>query len=75
MRQTKNGFFNLSRVNRAEWPWINNRGQDTYMHADAADQEWIRQLESSFPEIVFPPGLEHVDLTVTCGELLQAHAH
>ena len=73
MRQTKNGFFNLSCVSRADWPWINNRGQDTYMHA--AEQEWILQLESSFMEIVFPPGLEHVDLTVTCGELLQAHAH
>jgi hypothetical protein len=61
------------RVNRDNWPWIHNRGQDTYMHA--ADQEWILQLESSYPEIVYPPGLEHVDLTVTCGELLQAHAH
>jgi hypothetical protein len=40
-----------------------------------ADQEWILQLESSYLEIVYPPGLEHVDLTVTCGELLQAHAH
>jgi hypothetical protein len=61
------------RVNRDNWPWIHNRGQDTYMHAE--DQEWILQLESSYPEIVYPPGLEHVDLTVTCGELLQAHAH
>ena len=61
------------RVNRDNWPWIHNRGQDTYMHA--ADQEWILQLESSYPEIVYPPGLEHVHLTVTCGELLQAHAH
>jgi hypothetical protein len=61
------------RVNRANLPWIHNWGQDTYMHA--ADQEWILQLESSYPEIVYPPGLEHVDLTVTCGELLQAHAH
>ena len=43
------------------------------MHA--ADQEWILQLESSYLEIVYPPGLEHVDLTVTCGKLLQAHAH
>ena len=60
------------RVSRANWPSIHNRGQDTYMHA--VDQEWILQLESSYPEIIFPPGLEHVDLTVTCGELLQAHA-
>jgi len=60
-------------VNRDDWPWIHNLGQDAYMHA--ADQEWILQLESSYPEIVYPPGLEHVHLTVTCGELLQAHAH
>ena len=40
-----------------------------------ADQEWILQFDSSYPEIVFPPGLEHVDLTVTCGELLQVHTH
>ena len=44
-----------------------------YMHA--ADQEWILQLESSYLEIIYPPGLEHVDLTVICGELLQANAH
>ena len=61
------------RVDIASWNWIQNRGQDTYMRR--YDQESILQLDSSYPEIVFPPGLEHADLTVTCGELLQAHAH
>jgi len=61
------------RVDRANWHWIHKRGQDTYMHA--ADQEWILHLESSYPEKVFPPGLGQVDLTVTCGDLLQNHAH
>ena len=60
------------RVAISNWPWINHLGQDTYMNA--LDQEWILQLESSYPEIVFLQGLDHVDLTVTCGELLQAHA-
>ena len=60
-------------MDTANWRWIQNCGQDTYMRP--ADQEWILQLESSYPEIVFPPGVEHVDLTVTCGELFQDHDH
>ena len=63
----------MERLDSANWHWIQNRGRDTYMCP--ADQEWILQLESSYPDIVFPPGLEHVDLTVTYGELLQVHAH
>jgi hypothetical protein len=60
-------------VDIASWNWIHSQVQDTYMRQP--DQEWILQLESSYPETVFPPGLEHADLTVTCGELLQVHAH
>jgi hypothetical protein len=54
------------RVDIANWRWIQNPGQVTYMRPE--DQEWILQLESSYPEMDFPPGLVHVVLTVTCGE-------
>ena len=61
------------RVDISSWRWIQNWGQDTFMHW--VDQEWILYLETSYPKMIFPPGLEHADLTTTCGEILQDHAH
>jgi hypothetical protein len=56
----------------ASWNWM-TQGRDKYI--SAKDQEWLLNIETNIPGLVFPPDCQHPELRGTYGQLLMQHFH